>query len=200
MIPARAIRHTLAALILLGLSAPFASHVHAQQPQPPSSDDLFADAAWHLELGVHGAIETWNYNNSHENMFAATVGVSYGLKKNLAIVISAPLYYVEQRGSDAWLLGATWGVRWRVLTRGRASIFVEVEVGVSKAETYTPPRGTRFNYLALGGAGVAVRLVRNTHLLTGFKWVHVSNNGLAGRDRNPDIEAVGPHIAVLTRF
>jgi hypothetical protein len=28
----------------------------------------------------------------------------------------------------------------------------------------------------------------------------VSNNGLAGRDRNPDIEAVGPTLGVLLAF
>jgi hypothetical protein len=47
---------------------------------------------------------------------------------------------------------------------------------------------------------VTTRLKGGTHLLTGVKLVHVSNNGLAGRARNPDIEAVGARIAVLTRF
>lgn len=165
-----------------------------------ASDDPFADASWHLELGSHYAIETWNYNNNHEIMAGAVVGVSYGLKKDLALVLTAPLHYVDQRGTNAWLLGATWGVRWRVLGIGRLGVFVEGDVGVSRAETYTPPRGTRFNYLALGGAGLTMRLAPGTHLLTGMTWIHVSNGGFAGRDRNPDIEAVGPRLALLLRF
>ena len=184
---------------MAGLVVAYAAAIHAQTGAG-SSDDLFADAAWHLELGAHGAIETWNYNVSHENMIAATVGVSYGLRRNLALIISAPLYYVEQRGPDAWLLGATSGVRWRALTRRRFGVFVEVEIGASRAEMATPPRGTRFNYLVLGAAGITTRVARGTHLLTGIKWIHVSNKGLAGRDRNPDIEAVGARIALLTRF
>jgi hypothetical protein len=170
----------------------------AQETTP--LDDLFGDAAWHLELGSHYAIETWNYNDNHEVLAGGVVGVSYGLKKDLALVFSAPLYYVDQRGTNAYLLGTTWGVRWRALGGPRLAVFLEGEVGISRAETYTPPRGTRFNYLALGGAGLTMRLARDTHLLTGLKLIHVSNNGVAGRDRNPDIEAVGPRIALLLRF
>jgi len=78
--------------------------------------------------------------------------------------------------------------------------FWEVEVGISKSDAFTPPGGTRFNYVAQGGAGVTRRLSSTTYLLAGLKWMHLSNNSLAGRGRNPDIEAVGPHVAVLTRF
>jgi hypothetical protein len=80
------------------------------------------------------------------------------------------------------------------------SLFLEGEVGVSESDTYVPPRGTRFNYVALGAAGATIRLRPGLHLLTGMKLLHVSNNGLAGRNRNPDIEAVGPHASVLIRF
>jgi hypothetical protein len=162
--------------------------------------DLFARKAWHLEFQTHGAIETWNYNISHENMAGPTLGFTYGLGKSTVAVVHAPLYYIDQRGPDAWLLGITWGVRSRFLRRERWSAYWEFEVGISKADAFTPPGGTRFNYLALGAAGITTRVSGNTHLLAGLKWVHVSNNGLAGRRRNPDIEAVGPHVALLTRF
>jgi hypothetical protein len=45
-----------------------------------------------------------------------------------------------------------------------------------------------------------VRLRPGTHLLAGLRWIHVSNNGLAGRDRNPDIEAIGPQMGILISF
>ena len=153
-----------------------------------------------MEFQGHGAIETWNYNVSHENMSGVMPGFTYGLGKGTVLTVHAPVYYVEQRGPDAVLLGVTWGVRSRVLRRNRASLFWEVEVGLSKSDAFTPPGGTRFNYLALGAAGVTWRVARQTHVLTGLKWVHVSNNSLAGRGRNPDIEAVGPYVGVLKRF
>ncbi len=153
-----------------------------------------------MELQAHGAIETWNYNVSHENMAAVVPGFTYGLGKGTTFVTHVPVYYVEQRGPDAAMIAVTWGVRSRVLRRGSWTAFWEVEVGISKSDAFTPPGGTRFNYLALGGAGATLRLRDGAHLLTGLKWVHVSNNSLAGRHRNPDIEAVGLQAAVLIGF
>jgi hypothetical protein len=44
------------------------SSAHAQTPPGPAKagDDPFARGGWHLELGAHAAIETWNYNANHE--------------------------------------------------------------------------------------------------------------------------------------
>lgn len=163
-------------------------------------DDPFERRGWHLELGGHAAFETWNYNISHEEMYAIVPGMTYGMRRGFAITATTPLYYVSQRGVDAYLFGVTVGVRGRVYRRSRVSAFLEFDVGVSEADTYVPPRGTRFNYLALGAAGATIRCLPGVHLLASVKWVHVSNNGLAGSSRNPDIEAVGPHLGMLLRF
>lgn len=170
------------------------------QPRKSDSDDPFARHGWHLELGGHGALETWNYNISHEELYGWRAGLTYGLRRGLTLTAASPIFYVAQRRTNAYLIGATVGIRGRIYRRGKVSTFLDVEVGVCESDTPVPPRGTRFNYLALGGGGVTVRLRRGVHLLTGLKWIHLSNNGLAGRDRNPDIEAVGPHAALLLRF
>ena len=167
---------------------------------PPPVDDPFARRGWHIELTAHGALETWNYNISHEEMLALVTGVSYGLGKGLVIKVESPLYRVWQRGTDGYLFGLTWGVRSRVLRRPRWSLFWDVEVGISDSDTQVPPGGTRFNYVVLGGGGVSWRLAPRLHALAGLRWVHVSNNSLAGRSRNPDIEAVGPILGVLVGF
>jgi hypothetical protein len=187
------------ACALLAAHAPSA-HGQTMAAGPPRSEDPFERRGWHLELSADLALEAWNYNANREEMYGIAPGITYGLREGLVLTAGGPLYYVSQRGVDAFLLGATFGVRGRVLRRGRTAGFVEFQVGASHADTYTPPRGTRFNYLALGGAGVTVRLRRHTHLLAALKWVHVSNNSLAGRDRNPDIEAIGPRIGLLMGF
>jgi hypothetical protein len=172
----------------------------AQSPDTASAGDAFARRGWNLELSSHAAFETWNYNISHEEMYAIVPGLTYGIRDGLVVTASGPLYYVDQRGVDAWLLGVTAGVRARMRRAGRVSAFCEAQVGISEADTYTPPRGTRFNYLAMGGAGATVRLRRGLHLLGAITWIHLSNNSLAGRDRNPDIEAVGPKVGILVAF
>jgi hypothetical protein len=167
---------------------------------PEPADDPFARRGWHLELGGHGALEAWNYNISHEELVGFVPGLAYGLRDGLQLTTSWPLYFVSQRGVDAYLMGATFGVRARIYRRERWAAFLELRVGVSEADTHVPPRGTQFNYLANGGGGVTLRLRRGVHGLAGLEWMHISNGGLAGRDRNPDIEAIGPKLAVLVSF
>ena len=175
---------------------------HAVHAQPPSRviDDPFADGSWQLELSGLWTAEAWNYNISRELLYGGFVGLTYVVRDGIALTAGAPLYYASQRGVDGYVLGATVGVRGRVYRTKRATMFVGVEVGVSEADTFVPPRGTRFNYLALGSAGAVMRVSNAVHLLGAFKWVHVSNNGLAGRHRNPDIEALGAQASVLIAF
>lgn len=169
-------------------------------PAAQREDDPFARGTWQLQLASHAAAEIWNYNGNHEEIFGFVPGVSYGLSDAVAAVVTFPMYYVDQRGVDAAFQGLTFGLRSRVFRRGRLSVFFDFDVGISYADTYTPPRGTRFNYLALGTIGVIVPLRADLQLMAGVRLAHVSNNGLAGRDRNPDIEALGPQIGVLKRF
>ena len=173
----------------------------AQTPStPPVPDDPLARHGWHLDLTVHSAFEVANYNGNHEEMFGEFAGFTYGIREGLAIRVAAPLYYVWQRGTDGALFGLTGGLRGRLVKKPRWSAFWEFELGVSEADTYVPPRGTRFNYLAIGGGGVTVQIRPGIHLLGGLRFVHLSNNSLAGRSRNPDIEALGPTIGVLYGF
>lgn len=169
-------------------------------PAPVPVEDPFARHGWHLELGGHGALEAWNYNISHEEMVAVVPGLAYGLRNGLQLTATWPMYFVSQRGTDAYLVGATFGVRGRVYRGKRWAAYLEVKVGVSDADTAVPPRGTRFNYVALGGGGATLRLRRYLHGIAGLEWVHVSNGGFAGRDRNPDIEAIGLKVGVLVGF
>jgi hypothetical protein len=187
-----------AAWLIFALIVPLAAA--AQEPPAPSTDDPFARRGWHLELAAHGALEAWNYNISHEEMLSISSGITYGIGRSLVLKISSPLFYVWQRGTDGYLLGLTWGARGRILRRSRWSLYWEADVGISEADTFVPPRGTRFNYLVLGGGGMTIRLRPGLHAFAGLRWIHVSNNGLAGRNRNPDIEAVGPTLGLLVAF
>jgi hypothetical protein len=195
------ISHRLAGLCLLLLAAaarPQAQPEHAPPAAVPA--DPFGRHRWHFETGLHGAFETWNYNGSHEELYGVSEGLTYGLRDGLVLAMNQRIYYVSQRANDSWLIGLTFGFRKRVYRRGRVASFVEGDVGVSDAAIAAPPRGTRFNYLAMGAAGVLVRLTPRVHALGGMQWIHVSNNSLKGPGRNPDTEAVGPHAGVVIGF
>jgi hypothetical protein len=168
--------------------------------QDRAPDGPFAAHRWHFETGLHGAVEAWNYNVSHEEVYGLTEGVTYGIKDGLLFTANQRIYYVSQRANDTWVLGLTAGFRGRLYHRGRTDVYLEGDAGVSDAAIATPPRGTRFNYLAVGASGIVIRLRPGAFALTGLQWIHISNNSLKGPGRNPDIEAVGPVLGLAWRF
>jgi hypothetical protein len=175
----------------------FSHGAHAQQA---SAADAFADGAWHLELSSQAFSELWNYNLSREELYGLSTGLTYGAREGIALFLSTPVFYVSQRTADALAIGLTGGARWRIARRGRAAGFLELTLGVAHAETPVPPRGTRFNYVFQPGAGVTVGVRGRAHVMAGIRWLHLSNAGHGGRDRNPDIQAVGLHAGVLLPF
>jgi hypothetical protein len=172
----------------------------ARSADAAQDGDPFARGRWHFEAAVHGAIEAWNYNTSHEELYGIAEGLTYGIRDGLVFAAAQRVYYVSQRAQDTWLLALTAGLRKRVYRRSRVSGFVGFDVGISDAAIAAPPRGTRFNYVALGSGGTVVRLKRRLHLIADLQWIHVSNNSLKGPGRNPDIEAIGPRVGVLLGF
>lgn len=178
-----------------------ASHkTRAQSDRDTAREDAFAAHRWHAEFSLQAALEAWNYNVSHEELYGLQEGVSYGLRDGLVLLARQRTYYVSQRGNDTWVLALTGGLRARVYRRGRASAFLQFDMGVSDAAIALPSRGTRFNYLAVGGGGVLVRLKPRLHLVTSLDLLHISNAGLKGPDRNPDIESIGPTLGLIVGF
>jgi hypothetical protein len=186
--------------ILHALLVLAASVAPARAQSPPRDGNPFADGRWSFETDAVVGVEAWNYNSSHEELFGLTEGVGYGLRDGLVLRAAQRIGYVSQRAEDAVLLGLTIGVRRRVYQRGRVSWFVQGDVGVSHTAIATPPRGTRFNYLALGGVGAAVRVASRVHVVGTLQLIHVSNARLKGPGRNPDLEAIGPSIGLLFAF
>lgn len=162
--------------------------------------DPFAKGRWHAEFVAQAALEAWNYNTSHEEIYGLVQGVTYGLRDGLVLTARQRLYYLSQRLNDSRVLGLTAGLRARVYRQQRISSFVQFDFGVSDAAVAIPPRGTRFNYLALGGGGVIVRLKPRVHLIATLELMHLSNANLKGPDRNPDIEAIGPSLGLIVGF
>lgn len=178
-------------------AALLAAPLHAQDAAPP---DPFTRGQWHFEADATAAFELWNYNISHEDLFGLNQTVGYALRDGFIVRGSQRFAYVSQRAEDAVLLGLTTGLRWRIAQRGRLSGFLQGDLGISYTAIAAPPRGTRFNYLAIGGGGVMVRLTPRLFAVGTLELIHVSNGGLRGRSRNPDIEALGPSFGVCVRF
>jgi hypothetical protein len=198
----RSVRAAARGVLAILVAALVSGAPHAQTASGREADrtDPFRARSWHLEVAAGAAGEAWNYNTSREELYGVEVAMTYGVRDGLVVRSAWPLCYVSQRGVDGLLLGATIGLRARASRLGRGALFAGIDLGVSQADTFVPPRGTRFNYLVLGGGGATVRIGPNLHLLASLRWIHVSNNGVAGRSRNPDIEAIGAQGGVLVAF
>ena len=146
------------------------------------------------------ALEAWNYNPSHEELYGLVQGVTYGVRDGLVLIGRQRLYYISQRRNDSRALGISSGLRVRVYRRGRMSGFLQFDVGVTDAAVALPPGGTRFNYLAIGGGGLMIQMTRRLQAIAAVDVTHFSNAGIAGPDRNPDIEAIGPSLGISIGF
>jgi hypothetical protein len=182
-----------AAAALLLAAAPAAA-------QDAGAAGPFTPKHWQFEADANAGFELWNYNISHEDLFGLAETLGYGVRDGLVLRMGQRFAYVSQRANDAVLLGLTIGIRQRIAGRGRVTGFVQGDVGISYTAIAAPPRGTRFNYLAIGGGGVMVRLDPRVYVVTTMLLTHVSNAGLAGRSRNPDIEALGPTLGLCITF
>jgi hypothetical protein len=184
------------ALLLLALIAGDAR----AQGAPSLPDDAFAKGHWRAEFLAQAALEAWNYNPSHEELYGLVQGVTFGVRNGLVLIARQRLSYISQRRNDSRALGITSGLRTRIYRRGRTSGFLQFELGISDAAVALPPGGTRFNYLAIGGGGVTVQINRRLQAIAALEVIHISNAGLAGPDRNPDIEAIGPAVGISVGF
>lgn len=193
----RTLLPTASAILILAL---LAGDARAQGTPSSTPEDAFAKGRWRAEFLVQAALEAWNYNPSHEELYGLVQGVTYGLRDGLVLIARQRLYYVSQRRNDSRVLGITSGLRARVYRRGRASGFLQFDLGISDAAVALPPGGTRFNYVAIGGGGLMVQMNRRIQAIAAIEVMHISNAGLAGPDRNPDIEAIGPSLGITIGF
>jgi hypothetical protein len=190
------IRHRaamLAALLVCAAPSSFAQTL-AQR------DRAFEAGRWHAEFATTAALEAWNYNISHEQLYGLSEGITYGLRDGLVLTATQRIFYVSQQANDAWVLSLTAGLRGRVYQGRRLSAFLEFAAGISDTSIATPPRGTRFNYLLMGSGGTLTRLKANLHLVSAIQVTHLSNASLKGPSRNPDLEAVGVSVGLLAGF
>jgi hypothetical protein len=181
----------LTAVVATFAAAMGATAVRAQPADP------FEPGASVIE--VTGAVqqEAWNKNLATETLFGGSVlrGATWTRHVQATLEFTT-LRIVQQRARDSLFLGMTFGARVRVARIHGYSPFAELSVGVSGASAQTPRRGSYFNYVAQAGFGVSRPVSRRTHVLAGVRWVHLSNAGLFGNDRNPDIEAFGGYVGL----
>ena len=192
-----------AELVVFTLAWPGLASAGQAAATPPAGPERgpFAEGVVGVEFAGTVAPEAWNLNGSHEWIVDGTFSVWWAYADGKSLVVefhAAPVF--QDRPRMAFVNAITPIARCRILDRGRSTMFVEFGVGVSWSDTTVPPRGTRFNYLSVTSLGMTRRLTRQAHAVASVRWLHLSNASREGRNRNPDIEAVGGYVGVSVGF
>ena len=150
---------------------------------------------WSVDLTGGFFLEAWDLNRFQEQLAGAVIGLSRRMTPNWTLGVEASLLHVNQEPLvDVFLPAMSVMLRWRALRFGDTSLYVEGGGGASYASNEVPNRGTRFNLVSQTGVGLARALNARIELVGGLRWLHLSNNSLDGRSRNPDIQALGLYV------
>lgn len=141
--------------------------------------------------------EVWDYNLSDEDLFGAAAAALYRVSRRWSVGVETLLFAVHQeRVPSVAVAGIAPLLRWHRLRTG-GSYFAEGGGGLSYATGIVPERGTQFNYIGHLGVGLTRTFSSGTTFVGSLRWLHLSNNSLAGRSRNPDIQAIGLRAGVV---
>jgi Lipid A 3-O-deacylase (PagL) len=166
-----------------------------------AAQDAFGEGAIGVEFGGAGMGELWNLNDRREWLADASAAVWWNFTRRASLVVEFHATRIWQTPSrDAFVNGFLPALRWRLIERPSAYVFVEAGPGISWSDTRTPPRGTQFNYLIEGSVGWTRRLGPRTQFVTSARLLHISNKGREGREHNPDIEAIGGYAGLAIAF
>lgn len=187
----------LATVLLLWPVHAFADGQREDTNRPDPQTGWFDAGSVGLEFAGGPFVEAWNLNEGREWLLAGTAGVWWAVTDRALLLTEFHVARVFQDPSrPAFINGFAPLVRWRLRRGPPWTLFADVGPGISWSDTAVPPRGTRFNFLLLGGGGAAWPIGRQVEALVGVRWIHLSNNGREGRRRNPDIEALGAYVGL----
>jgi hypothetical protein len=144
--------------------------------------------------------EIWDPNESNDAVAGVSVTLAHALFDGWIVGGEIIGVGVVQSNGSAFVGGGIALVRRRLLGSGRFNLFADAGLGFSYADAPVPLNGTRFNYLLQTGVGAARGLTRRVDLIGHLRHLHVSNNGLAGRRRNPDIRGLGVQAGLAIRL
>ncbi|MEN1706193.1 MAG: acyloxyacyl hydrolase, partial [Planctomycetota bacterium] len=98
---------------------------------------------------------------------------------------------------DTWGVSSSLVVRYHFYQQPTWSVFAEGGIGLFIAADNVPDDGTSFGFMPRFGIGTSMRIDdRDTRLMLGIHWHHISNARLNGEARNPARDAIGLYAAI----
>lgn len=144
--------------------------------------------------------EVWDLNGTRDSAAGIAVAFSRALFDGWLLAGEAIGLRVSQPAPIGHSSGGTALVRRRFFDWDGVTVFGDAGLGFSYADHPVPTGGTQFNYLLQAGIGASRSLTRRVAIIAHLRHLHVSNNSLAGRTRNPDFRGIGIQVGTLWKL
>lgn len=187
----------IAALSAVVCPLAFADNAAARVPPPPCPQpDPFPQGLWTLEsFGSYGN-QPW----MREQLYSGTVGLSYYFRPNWCIGLEGKGLCGLQPEQNVASFGGNLLLRTHLIAERNWSFFTDFAPGLLESSHRIPPSGTDFNFTIETGLGITAHLWDKTELLTGVRYLHLSNARLEGADRNPSLNAFEGYVGLLIKL
>ncbi len=148
-----------------------------------------------FSAGLRGAQDF--EDNTDTSLFAQQ---TWFVVDDVEIGVEGAAWWIFQ-DDDTWGISSSLVVRYHFYQEPRFSAYVEGGIGLFIAADNVPDEGTSFGLMPRVGAGTSFLIdERDTRLLLGIHWHHISNARLNGEARNPSRDGVGVYAAVSVPF
>ena len=163
------------------------------------------EAASRIAFGTQGQLRwtiqgAWSISakDTEDQSGLLGFGIDYFLIDNLSINGDFNGAYINQNGSDAWGLNFNLIVRWHIIAKENWSFFVDGGAGLLWTTKDVPDDGSRFNFTPQLGAGFTIGVGGNARVITGVRWLHISNANLYSS--NPGRDSIEVYAGITLPF
>jgi hypothetical protein len=192
---------------VIGLTLLFNTSASADGPAPattepasiaPSSAPLvIPKGLWTFETYGSYASEP---TGTREQIYSGTVGLGYYFINNNSLSLEFNGLQGAQPGGDVDGGALNLLLRTDLINEPGFSVLIDFGPGLMETDHRFPASGTDFNFFFKTGVGAQIHLSDRTDLLTGVRYLHISNARMDGPDRNPSINTIEGYLGLIFRL
>ncbi len=117
---------------------------------------------------------------------------------NLSVNAEFNGIFVDQVGPNAWGFNFNLIARWHIIAQENWSFFVDGGAGLDWTTQNVPDTGSKFNFTPQAGVGFTVGVGGNARVITGVRWLHISNANLY--PENPGRDSIEVYAGITFPF
>jgi len=163
-------------------------------PEPPQMDSLFKAGQWVFTGYGSAAVG----KTSHQ-VYSGHVGLGYYFIDYLSLNVETLGYFVDHARNTGGG-GIDLIPRCHFLVRDEWSLYLDGGWGfIYTRDTLRDP-GTHFNFTVQAGPGATYRFTDRFNAMMGYRWFHISNARIRGKNRNVGFDSPMFYLGVMSVF